>query len=367
MESFSNWLVDVGLLKQNAINIKNAINGKKFCAVVKADAYGLGVATVCKCLFSIADYFAVSNINEALEIRSFDLKTPIIILGVIDKSMVKVCQKNNIMASVSNLDKIDELEDACKKTQSKIDIHLQINTGLNRYGFSSLDQFEQAVMKIQQSKHLKLSGVYSHFATKNQDVNFMKEQFYLFKVFQNSIKNQNVTFHMANSFGTLLSRCLHLNMVRCGFLTYGGTENEIGNEFVLSITSKIVNILHVEAGQTIGYDRKFVAKKPMKIAVVPLGYADGMDRRLSGNLSVLVNKTYCKIVGNICMDVFMIDVSNANAKMYDTVVVLGKQGDKQITINDFAAAMNASPYEALLKLNYKRMNYITKNSLQKLE
>ena len=123
----------------------------------------------------------------------------------------------------------------------------------------------------------------------------------------------------------------------------------------------MLNVFDVKRGDTIGYDRTFVVSKSMKIGVVPLGYADGYDRRLSNNFYVLVGGEKCRILGNICMDCFMVDLTTVDAKVGDTVVILGKQKQNSITLQDIADILQTSPYEVMLKFNYKRMNYITKN------
>lgn len=361
MESFSDFIIDCSQLRQNAQNIKSCLSVKtKFCAIVKADAYGLGVEAVCKTLFGIADFWGVSNIQEALKIRSFDSSTPILVLGMVSFSNLQFCVQNNIAISISSLQKLVEVAKFCKIFKKQIAVHLQVNTGLNRYGFNDILQFKRALRTIYKNKYIRLEGVYSHFATKGQDVDFIYRQFDVFNSYKQLVKDKNVIFHIANSFATLLNGNLHLDMVRNGFLLYGGTPNNIGNSLVLTISSKIVNILDVIPGETIGYDRSVEVTKPTRVAVVPLGYADGVDRKLSNNFSVLINGEWCPIVGNVCMDVFMVDISNVNAKLYDTVVLLGKSKDKMITLYDYATKLQTSPYEILLKFSYKRMNYIKK-------
>lgn len=361
MKSFSDFIIDSKILKQNAINIKNSLHTPaKFCAIVKADAYGLGAKAICQNLVGIADYFGVSNINEALEIRGFDKQTPILVLGVVSDDDMDACNDNNISISISNIEKLLEVVKFCKKNKRIIKVHLQINTGLNRYGLNSASQFRKALKIIRLCRNITLEGIYSHFATKGQDVKFIQRQFKLFESYKNMIKTKGVIFHIASSFATLFDDRLHLDMVRNGFLLYGATPNGIGNSFILTIQSQIVSIMDVKPGETVGYDRLYKVTKPTKIAVVPLGYADGIDRRLSNNFSVLINGEFCQIIGNICMDVFMVDVSKINAKVCDKVVLLGNIGNKKITLFDYAEKLGTSPYEVLLKFRYRRMNYIIK-------
>lgn len=358
MKSFSDYIVNVKQLKNNVDNIKSNI-GKcvKFCAVVKANAYGLGLETICKSISNKVDFFAVACIKEALQIREFDKCTKILILGFVDKDSLKLCVDNNISISVSNINQLKE----CSELENKISIHLQLNTGLNRFGFRSVIEFKKALRFINKNTNIILEGVYSHLATKSNDVLYMRKQLFRFIQFKGLVKTNGVIFHISNSYATICDEVFRFNMVRNGFLLYGGMENDIGNKLVLTIKSKLINIFNVKKGDTIGYDRTFKVSKNMTIGVVPMGYADGFDRRLSNNFNVLINGKRCRVIGLVCMDVFMVDLTGIKAKLYDEVVILGKQKDLQITLQDYANALNTSPYEILLKFNYKRMNYILKN------
>lgn len=273
-----------------------------------------------------------------------------------DKSSLEICSKQNISISVGGLEQLKEY----LSFNSDINIHIQVNTGLNRYGFKSISDFKKVLSMIEKNKNIKLEGLYTHFATKASDIVFIKKQFLKYNQFKSLIKDKNVIFHVANSYATLYDKNLHQSMVRNGFLMYGEFENNIGNKPILSIKSHLVNISYIKKNDTIGYDRTFKADKAMKIGVVPIGYADGMFRDLSNNFHVLIGGKKCKIVGLICMDVFMVDLTDVDAHLYDEVVLLGRQGKEKITLQDYADAVHTSPYEILLRFSYKRMEYIVK-------
>jgi alanine racemase len=152
----------------------------------------------------------------------------------------------------------------------------------------------------------------------------------------------------------------NLDMVRCGNLIYGITDNVLNNKLVISITSKIINIIDVKRGDSVGYDRLFIADKSRKIGIVPLGYADGIDRRLSNKFYVIINDCKCKIIGYICMDTFMVDLDGVDVEIGDKVILLGEENGQKITLFDYAKTLNTSPYEVLLKFNSRRMNYLIK-------
>lgn len=356
MKSYTDFILNTSVLKANARLIKKRIgNGVKFCAVVKANAYSHGLEVVCRSLYGIADFFAVANIKEASTIRLFDKVTDILILGKVDVDDLKFCYENNISVSIGSLAELECLV----KSGVNAKVHLQVNTGLNRYGFRSIVEFKKA-LNIVEKNEVNLSGVYSHFATKGNDILFIKRQFYRFLQFKKVVKRCDVIFHIANSFATSHSQNYFCDMVRTGVLMYGQAENDFGIKPVLEIRSKIVNIMRVKRGDTIGYDRTFEVKQPMTIAVVPVGYADGFDRRLSNNFSVLVLGRWCKVVGLICMDAFMIDVTNLGVKVGDEVTLLGENCGKKLTLFDYSKALDISPYVVLLGFDYRRMNYIVK-------
>lgn len=359
MKCLNDYIVDTKFLKYNAQNIKNHIGKScKFCAVVKANAYGIGLETVCKTLNGIADYFAVANLKEALSIRVFDKTTPILILGYIDCNDLKVVSDNGISISVGSCLQLEEII-----TQNiPVKIHIQINTGLNRFGIRTIAEYKKCIKLLRTKPQVVVEGVYSHFATKGQDINFIYRQYLRFNQFKKFVINEKVIYHIANSFATNYSSKFHLDMVRCGFLLYGYAKNIIGNKPVVTIKSQIINISNVRRGDTIGYDRTFVVEKNMKIAVVPIGYADGLSRRLSNKFELIINNKKCRIIGRICMDVVMVDISNIpKAKVGTEVLVLGNACNSQITLKDYAECIGTSDYEVLCNFNYKRANYIVKN------
>ncbi len=356
MTNYNDFIVDIKQLRSNIINIR-ALCGwdVRYCAIVKANAYGLGAMHVCQNITDLVDFFAVATFKEAVQIREVDADTRILVLGAVDIENIQICSDLNISISIGNYAQLNKIAD---RLSGKIHIHLQVNTGLNRYGFRSTIEFKKALHLIELSENMVLEGVYSHFATKQNDINFINKQYYKFIQYKNYVKNKDIIFHIANSFATIYDNRLRLQMVRTGMLMYGGIDGGLGNEPVLSIKSHIININNIKKGDSVGYDRTFVAKKKMIIAIVPMGYADGLDRRLSNKFCLLVNGKKCRIIGNICMDVCMIDITDVGAQLGDEVVILGKQGTNGISLQDYASVLNTSIYDVLLKFNYRRMNYV---------
>lgn len=357
MESFNNFIINLSNLKYNYKQIKSFVGANvKVCAMVKADAYGHGMVDVCKAINN-ADYFGVANVLEAKIIRKFNKNTPILIVGVAELNSLIWCSKNNVAITVSSVYELQKILNCLKGETLKL--HIKVNTGLNRIGVSSLYEFKQMLSFINLHNNLILDGVFTHFATKFEDVDFIRFQHNKFLKFVKLIKNKEVVVHSCNSYATLNFVKYHHNMVRSGFNLYGWQlHNKLLFKSVLSITSKVVFIHNIKKGESVGYDRSFKAEKNMVIGVLPIGYADGLDRRLSNNFSVLINGEFVPIIGNICMDVCMVDLSKVSAAVGDEVTLLGKNGNKSITPYLYAEALGTSPYEILLKFKYDRMNRI---------
>lgn len=356
--SFNKFIINKESLKFNALKIKKLIGpNSKLCSVVKAEAYGHGGVVVASALKDISDFFAVACFNEAMELRDRGISNPIIVLGIVPVEHIKYCIFNDISVNISSNEQLLSYLKRIKELNietSKLKIHLKINTGLNRLGFNNLSEFKKCLKLIRNYQEFYLEGIFTHFATKANDVNFIFEQYNMFQKYTDLVKDKCIIIHNNNSYATLNLSKFNNSMVRCGYALYGWEQ---GFKPVLKITTQIVQINNIKNG-TVGYDRTYVAHN-QKIAVVPIGYADGLDRRLSNNFSLLVNGKYAKIVGNICMDMCMIDVTNIqNVDVGTTVTVLGQDKDKCLSITNYAESLNTSPYEILLKFKSTRMDIV---------
>lgn len=333
-------------------------NSTKICAVVKANAYGLGVENVCKIIEDEVDYWAVVSVFEALELRKISPQKPILILGSCNIEYANECAKHNITLSVSSVDEIRYLN---KNLTSILNIHLKLNTGMNRYGVSNIKDLKNMLLEIKKCDRLKLTGVYTHFATKASDTKFIEKQYEKFKKMLNYVPKSNIIVHCSSSYVTLTDKQKLCNMVRVGFSLYGNLYNRLKIEDVVSVRAKVMFLHTISAGETVGYDRTFVAKKRTKIAVCSMGYADGFARNLGNNFKVLINGKWAPVVGRVCMDCFMADVTNIpQVYVGSRVTILGEDGDNKITLSDIAKAVDFSPYEVLLNFRKRRMNVIVK-------
>lgn len=359
----SSYVVDLEKLKKNVLTIKGSLKyGVKFCAVVKANAYGVGSVNVCKAISNFVDVFAVANLAEGIKLRKSRINNRILVLGPVNIEKIKLYQKYNLEISVNSKLEILKLSKLLKKS---ISVHLKINSGMNRLGFNNEKDLKDCLKIIVNNSFFRVVGVYSHFATKESDVCFMEIQHNRFKKMLDIVKDYimyNFDIHICNSSACIYHKDLHYTMVRVGMGLYG-IKNMYSSllDEVVSVKSVVSAINIVEAGESVGYDRTFVANSKMIVGVVPLGYYDGIDRRLSNSGFVLVGGKRVPIIGRVCMDMFMIDLTRVrDVCIGDEVVVIGKQEGEFLSVSDMAKAIDESEYAVLTGLNYRRMNYILK-------
>ncbi len=334
---FNTKIINSHALINNIKLIKQKNPNSLICAMVKANAYGVGLKEVVKIISPFANFFGVACVMEAKAVRKI-CKNPILIVGPLefgklDNSFSYTCQ------SLKDINYLISLNLPFK-------IHLKINSGMNRYGFSSTKEYQMALKKISKSL-LFLEGVFTHFATVDQ---FVEKQFKTFKKFVNITKQFgfNPIVHADNSF--VNEKFNHsLDMVRIGYNLYNGAGKF---KSVLKIKTKIVKINNVKKGDLVGYDYRFVAKKPVKIAVLPVGYADGFDMKYLG-LKLKINNAPCRVL-NICMDCFMLDISKTRLKEGDEIEILNEKNN----LKKYAKYISSSCYEVGTKFSFMRAKTI---------
>ena len=358
MENYCNYIVNNKNLIYNIENYRKVIGENvKFCAVVKADAYGVGYRNICKTLYNYVDFFAVALVSEAKKLREYDKNSKILVLGMVSPKDFQWCAENNVSIILASNFQLKELLSI--SLNKPINIHIKINTGMNRLGFNTISQVKKVESEVVKNPNINIEGMLTHFATKFSDEDFIKQQKFKFDKF---IKNMDkpIIFHCSNSYVSSNLPQFNLDMVRVGFGMYGMIENsKIKTKPVVKITSQIVFIRNIKRGESVGYDRTFIAGRSTRVAVVSIGYADGLDRRLSNKFSLLVNGKFCRIIGNICMDVCMIDVTDVkNVGVGTEVVIVGGSGINSLNLSDYAKVLGTSVYDVLLKFDYKRMNTI---------
>ena len=334
VESLKTWCsVDLDAVAHNYNYTKKRTDSRVIC-VVKAGAYGHGAIPVAKRLVKEGcDFFAVSSIEEALELRHGGIECDILILGYILPCHIKDAVENDISFSLASCDFAKVLcETALDK---KARVHIKLNTGMNRTGFcvchsEGYDELSKALEMIKKCDAVKVEGVFSHFAKAEDDKAFSDKQYGFFVNAVDYIKKSGITpeiVHICNSAGTANFPDMHFNAVRLGVHLYGCEATDECHVQAMDFCTRIVDVHELKEGDGVSYGLDFVADKKMKIAVIGAGYADGIFRSLSdGKDCVVIGGKRCPIVGRVCMDMTMVDVSDASdAKVGDVAVIWGKE------------------------------------------
>lgn len=361
MKSFSDYIIDIKAIRHNILQIEKAVNDTKICAVVKADGYGLGTKNFVPSIDDLVFCYAVACFKEAVELRKSTQKD-ILILNTIPKENLVFCAENNFEISVFSKSQILQMIKVfSKKSGKKLKLHLAVNTGMNRIGFADEQEFFETVKLIIMHKDLfEIAGIFTHIynAICKKDTEL---QIKIFKRYINILKKlgvENIIVHSSATTAGIDYANFRFDMIRLGIGMYGffDGKTKLNLKQTISLESKIIKLTEIKQGDRVGYGKNFVAKHNMTIATIPLGYADGIFRCYAKKGFVIINNCLCKIVGNICMDMFMCDVTKANARINDKVIVIGKSKSHKIDCHDIAKKCNTICYEVLTNIKKNRLN-----------
>lgn len=335
--------------------------------VVKANAYGHGLETVAPVVAEKADWLRVNTIEEALELEKLRLGRPIFILGHTPVEHAGTVVRWGFRQVVYRNDVAEALSVAARKTGSNANIHVKVETGTNRQGvpISDLDSFIHSIRSL---PGLTIEGVYTHFANIEDtlDPSFAQLQLRRFDEALTILHKAGIRpphVHTAATAGVLLYPETHFTMVRVGIGAYGvwpSRETQIAARErgrliplspVLTWKARIAQVKPVNAGEYVGYGLTFRASRPMRLAVVPVGYYDGYDRKLSNSGHALVRGQRVPVVGRVAMNMTMLDVTETDAAADDEAVLLGQQGTSEIRVEEIAEKVGTIPYEVLARIN----------------
>ena len=333
------------LEKNYSLLIDKYGQNKKIIAIVKANAYGHGAKEISNFLKSKKiSYLGVANLDEALELKKNRSNAKILIMGSITNEEIVKAIKLKIEFTIYDFSQIKFLD---KLKNIKINFHLKIDTGMNRLGLSK-NEIAQAAKIFSKNKNFIMKGIYTHFAEADKKKSaFTKKQILTFKLcvefFKKSISSIDF-IHASNSSGIINYEDDFFNTIRPGLFIYG-LSNEKNLKPVMSLMTKVIKIRELNKGDSVSYGRTFIAKRKMKIAVIPLGYADGLPRSLSNKGYLFCKGNKCKIIGRVCMDLTMIDVSNVkNIRIGSNITIFD---DKNQTAIDIAKIIQTIPYEVV--------------------
>ncbi len=334
----------------------------QFMAVVKADGYGHDAKLVSEhAIKGGASQLGVATLNEGIKLRSYGVKKPILILGNLYKKRdLIICFKNDLIPTISSIRECLICNNIGKHFGLKFSLHLKVDTGMSRLGFE-YDKFIQQFEKIKSFENILIEGIYSHLSSADEanaldpksitQLQRLKFNELLKQI--NLDRNNEIKIHLANSAGMLLNKDFHFQMVRVGLSMYGYSPlSKINRNLLLkpalSLKVKVAFIRTIDKGVSVSYGGKFVSHRKTNLAVLSIGYADGVPRNLSGKINVIHNNKFYPQVGSITMDQMMVDITDSNEiKVGSTMVLLGSDGDKTISPLDWARESNTIPWEIL--------------------
>ena len=355
-----------GCIQVNLYNVRNNIEtihniiskDVKVIAVVKADAYGLGMLEVSQKIKEIVDMFAVATIEEALDLRKSGIENNILILGIIPQCCVESAIENNISIAVCSMEQAYHISEIAQKLGKKATIHIKLDTGMGRIGFKIEEKSVSQIKSISNMPYIEIEGIFTHFSKSDEyDKHYTEEQIKKYNKLVSALEREGVNVgikHCCNSAGIIDFSEAHYDAVRAGIIIYGMCPSakydnkDFREKFhqVMEWKSQIVFIKDVPKGTAISYGGTFFSEHESVIATVPIGYADGLPRVLSNNGYMIVKGKRVPIVGRVCMDQCMIDVTHVkDVEIGDTVTIIGSDGDECITIEEVAKWSNTINYE----------------------
>lgn len=347
--------IDLQAITHNLQGVRQRVGRDvKVMAVVKANAYGHGIVEVSKHLEKQrCDYFGVANVEEGVQLREAGVKKPILVFTLATELQARLAVEHDLELTISSAEEGATLNRIAQKKKKAVQIHLKIDTGMNRIGMRP-EGIKDVVRSVAVLRSVQIKGVYTHFANADEkEKAYARMQLTRFQRSLEELRHAGIEpelIHVANSAAILDLPESYFDMVRPGITIYGyypsrHTTESIPLKPALTLKSHISFVKSLHAGESVSYGRKFIARKRTTIATIPIGYADGYSRLLSGKTSVLIHGKRFPVAGLICMDQLMVDVGSANVRVGDEVVLIGKQGSAEITAWQLADKLSTIPYE----------------------
>ena len=358
--------IDTSALEHNAKVLRSMLGETKWLSVVKADAYGLGASTVPKIFEKNgADWFGVSNLEEAIALRNNGITKPILIFGITPPEYALLMKQDEITQTVYSSEYAAMLSEEAVKSGVTLDVHIKLDTGMGRIGFCCTENSAADIDAIAAActlPGLNPTGIFTHFPVADdlspEAVSFTKQQFARFTDTISALEERGITFelrHCCNSAATLCYPEMHLDMVRPGLIQYGffPTEQMPKPDFkpAMELKTVISMVKTVPAGESISYGRTYVTDRPTVVATAAIGYADGYFRNLSDTAYMLVRGKPAPVIGRVCMDQLMLDVSGIEGvQIGDIATVFGKDNDAFLSAEELAALAGTINYEIITRI-----------------
>lgn len=356
--------VDLDAIATNIERMKKNLNtDAKMIAVIKADGYGHGAVQIAQMMETMDDVwgYAVATLDEAIVLKKEGVQKPILVLGCVFPDQYMEMLKNDIRMNVYTEEMAEEISKMAAREDMTAYIHIKLDTGMTRLGFETDMNSVHTIHRISQLKNVCMEGIFTHFAKADEtDKTFTQKQIQDFLWMTQQLKDIGVEFqyeHCANSAAIIDVPNAHFDLVRAGISTFGlYPSEEVSKDHVklkpaMALTSHVAFVKKIEPGTPISYGGTFVSSEPMVIATIPVGYADGYPRSLSNVGYVLIHGKRAPIVGRVCMDQFMVDVTHIdNVSFGDKVTLIGTDGDENITVEDLSDLSGRFNYEFICDL-----------------
>ena len=350
--------IDLDALRYNVDGIKRCkADGAMLMGVVKADAYGHGAKIFAHELDGLGfDWFAVATVDEGIELRKDGIHQPILVLGYSCEEQYPDMVQWDITPTIYSFDMAKAFAAVAAAAGKTADIHIKIDTGMSRIGFLPEEESIDEIEKIHGLKNIRIQGMFTHFACADmRDKSHVGHQIEKFRRMIDGVKKRGIPveiFHCSNSASIMELPSEHMNMVRAGIILYGlypsheMEEERLSLKPVMSLYSHVVQVKEVPGGVSVGYGATYVTGRPTRIATIPVGYADGYPRALSNRASVLIRGRRAPIIGRICMDQFMVDVTEApEVSIGDVVTLIGTDGEESISVEEISEMAGSFNYE----------------------
>ena len=361
------WVeINLDYIEKNILELKKFLKPHaKLFAVVKADAYGHGAVMIAPVLLaSGVDFLGVSSIDEGMQLREAKIDAPILVLGAVPVWSFDWAATNNISVSVFSDEHIEACRLTYEKTKIKPKVHVKIDTGMNRIGVRP-EQAIEFIKKVQNCDFVSLEGIFTHFASA-EEVELTAEQYEKFNKVVSAVNTDGLLIHCCNTAAVITYKNMNYNMARVGIGIYGLQPDLVQDvrkpdlKQVISLRGRITNIHNAGINEGVSYSHKYITDSETKIATIPIGYADGVSRRLSNKIFGVVNGKKVPQIGNITMDQMMFDVSNVSVKEGDIITLLGEDGGSFISVDEWADILGTINYELTCALKVRLARVYTR-------
>jgi alanine racemase len=355
--------INLDNLAHNMREVRRVTNkNSKITAVIKADGYGHGAVAIAETLLENgADRFAVATLSEAIQLKTFFPNIETMILGYTPSELAKEVVEHNIIQTIYTIEQAKEFSKIALLLNKEIVVHIKLDSGMNRLGMVFSDETIDTILEMSKLDGLVIEGIFTHFSTADElDKEYTKQQVEKYKYIVNSLEQRGLYIpikHVSNSAGIIDLPEFNFDMVRAGIMLYGlYPSKEVNHETVklkevMCLKAKISQVKKLAAGSGVSYGLKYKCDKDSLVATLPIGYADGYTRMLSGKGKVLVSGSIVPVIGNICMDQCIIDVTGLDVKMGDEVVLFGGNDSNGISIDSVADLLNTINYEIVCMID----------------